>query len=212
MSPPVFDSAFRETLAQLLDWRRDVRHFRPEPVEGALVRRLLGQAMRAPSVGLSQPWRWILVQEPARREAVRENFVAANAAAGSRYHGERATRYAALKLEGLRQAPVHLAVFADPETDIGQGLGRQTMPGTLVWSVVMAIHTLWLAARAEGIGMGWVSILDPAPLASLLDVPEHWTPIAYLCLGWPERASVTPLLEESGWEQRVATDGLVLER
>ena len=209
---PVFDSAFRQTLAQLLEWRRDVRQFRTDPVDPVLVGRLLSQAMHAPSVGLSQPWRWVLVRDADRRQAVRHNFAAANAAAAERYQGEQASRYGSLKLEGLRQAPVHLAVFADETTGTGHGLGRQTMPGTLAWSVVMAIHTLWLAARAEGLGMGWVSILDPEPLNRLLDVPSHWIPIAYLCLGWPERESNTPLLEESGWEQRVADAGLVIER
>ncbi|MBY0506998.1 MAG: 5,6-dimethylbenzimidazole synthase [Bryobacteraceae bacterium] len=212
MPAPAFDAGFRNTLAELLHWRRDVRHFLTDPVDAALVQRLLRQAMRAPSVGLSQPWRWVLVEQPARRQAVEANFAAANAAAAARYQGEQATRYAALKLEGLRQAPVHLAVFADPDPGTGHGLGRQTMPGTLIWSVVMAIHTLWLAARAEGLGLGWVSILDPAPLNSLLDVPPHWTPIAYLCLGWPERASESPLLEEAGWEQRSPVEGLVFRR
>ena len=209
---PVFDSAFRETLAQLLEWRRDVRHFRTDPVEAALIDRLLRQAMRAPSVGLSQPWRWVLVRDPSRREAVLANFAGANAVAAGLYEGERAARYGALKLEGLRQAPVQLAVFADATTATGHGLGRQTMPGTLTWSVVLAIHTLWLAARAEGLGMGWVSILDPQPLNQILDVPQHWTPIAYLCLGWPERESVTPLLEEAGWEQRLPFEALLLDR
>ena len=209
---PVFDPPFRETLAQLLEWRRDVRHFRTDSVEPALIARLLSQAMRAPSVGLSQPWRWVLVRDHHRRQAVRDNFAAANSTAAERYQGEQASRYISLKLEGLRQAPVHLAVFADETTGTGHGLGRQTMPGTLTWSVVMAIHTLWLAARAEGLGMGWVSILDPQPLNQILDVPAHWIPIAYLCLGWPERESTTPLLEESGWELRVADEGLVLER
>ncbi len=212
MPAPLFDSVFRQSLAHLLDWRRDVRHFRSDAVEADLLTRLLQQAMRAPSVGLSQPWRWVHVRDEARRAAVQENFAAANAAAAASYQGEQASRYSSLKLEGLRQAPVHLAVFADTETAIGHGLGRQTMPGTLTWSVVMAIHTLWLAARAEGLGMGWVSILDPDPLNRLLDVPPQWTPIAYLCLGWPQSASETPLLEEAGWEQRVPSEGLVLDR
>lgn len=212
MPVPVFDPAFRQTLAQLLEWRRDVRHFRADPVDSALIDRLLKRAMRAPSVGLSQPWRWVLVRNADRRQAVRDNFAAANSAASRLYEGERALRYGSLKLEGLQKAPIHLAVFSDETTGIGHGLGRQTMPGTLTWSVVMAIHTLWLAARAEGLGMGWVSILDPQPLNQILDVPSHWIPIAYLCLGWPERESTTPLLEESGWEQRVADAGLVIER
>ncbi len=212
MPVPVFDSAFRQTLSELLEWRRDVRHFRTDPIDPSLLHRLLLQAMCAPSVGLSQPWRWVLVDDPDRREAIRKNFAAANAAAAGLYQGEQASRYISLKLEGLRQAPAHLAVFADETTGIGHGLGRQSMPSTLTWSVVMAIHTLWLAARAEGLGLGWVSILDPEPLNQLLDVPAHWTPIAYLCLGWPERSSDTPLLEESGWEKRLSAEVLVIHR
>lgn len=207
-----FDSHFRQTLAELLAWRRDVRHFLPDPVDPTLLDRLLRQAMCAPSVGLSQPWRWVIVDDPLRRAAVRENFAVANAAAAALYQGEQATRYASLKLEGLRQAPVHLAVFADEATGTGSGLGRQTMPSTLIWSVVMAIHTLWLASRAEGLGLGWISILDPQPLNHLLDVPAAWTPIAYLCLGWPQRPSDTPLLEESGWEQRRSPNDLIIHR
>ena len=210
--PPEFDDAFRQTLAGLFEWRRDIRHFGIESVDGALIEKLLRCAMRAPSVGLSQPWRWVLVQDPARRLAIGANFEAANQVAAAGYQGGLAAQYAHLKLEGLRQAPVHVAVFADEGTAIGHGLGRQTMPATVVWSVVMAIHTLWLAARAEGLGVGWVSILNPAPLNALLDVPANWTPVAYLCLGWPERESNTPLLEERGWEQRIAYTNLVLER
>ena len=162
MTVPNFPPTFREDFQQLLLWRRDVRHFLPTPVDPVLVENLLRQAMLAPSVGFSQPWRWVLVDQPARRAAILENFTAANASALQNYQGEQAAEYGRLKLAGLREAPVHLAVFADPDTPTGSGLGRQTMPQTLAWSVVMAIHTLWLAAQVEGLGMGWVSILDPA--------------------------------------------------
>ena len=212
VTDPAFDASFRQSLAQLFEWRRDVRHFLTDPIDPRLIDRLLAQAMLAPSVGLSQPWRWVLVHDESRREAVRLNFAQANLAASALYQGQQAALYANLKLEGLRQAPVHLAVFADPSTDTGHGLGRQTMPDTLAWSVVMAIHTLWLAARAEGLGLGWVSILDPEPLNRLLDVPAPWTPMAYLCLGWPQHTSDTPLLEQAGWEQRAPAEGLVLKR
>jgi 5,6-dimethylbenzimidazole synthase len=200
--PPRFDAAFRERFAELLRWRRDVRRFRADPIPVQLIEKLLGLASLAPSVGLSQPWRFVLVETPARRTAIRENFAGANEAALNGYGGERQGRYARLKLEGLSQAPVHLAVCADEATGQGHGLGRQTMPETIRYSVVAAIQTLWLAARAEGLGVGWVSILDPDQARATLDLPPGWTFVAYLCLGWPEEQHEDPELERHGWEQR----------
>jgi 5,6-dimethylbenzimidazole synthase len=201
-APPDFDAAFRERFAELVRWRRDVRRFRTTPIPQTLIEKLLALASHAPSVGLSQPWRFVLVETEARRIAIRENFVRANDAALNGYAGERQARYARLKLEGLSQAPVHLAVCADETTGQGHGLGRQTMPETLRYSVVAAIQTLWLAARAEGLGVGWVSILDPDITRTTLDLPEGWTFVAYLCLGWPEEEHDDPELERHGWEQR----------
>jgi 5,6-dimethylbenzimidazole synthase len=200
--PPRFDAAFREQFAELLRWRRDVRRFRSDPIPAQLIEKLLGLASLAPSVGLSQPWRFVLVETPARRAAIAENFARANEAALGGYAGERQARYARLKLEGLSQAPVHLAVCADETTGRGHGLGRQTMPETIRYSVVAAIQTLWLAARAEGLGVGWVSILDPDAVRATLDLPADWTLVAYLCLGWPEEEHDDPELERHGWEQR----------
>ena len=134
-------------------WRRDVRRFRFASVPPELVAQLLALASYAPSVGLSQPWRFVLVETPERRGAIRDNFARANKAAFDGYQGERRARYARLKLEGLSQAPAHLAVCADEATAQGAGLGRQAMPETIRYSVVAAIQTLWLAARAEGLGV-----------------------------------------------------------
>jgi len=201
--PPRFDAAFRAQFAELVRWRRDVRRFRPDPVDPGLVGKLLALATFAPSVGLSQPWRFVLVESPRRRLAIRENFSAANKAALEGYSGERQACYARLKLEGLSQAPVHLAVYADEATAQGHGLGRQSMPETIRYSVVAAIQTLWLAARAEGLGLGWVSILDPRAVRSILDLPENWAFIAYLCLGWPEEEHDDPELERGGWQERM---------
>jgi len=200
--PPRFDADFRERFAELLRWRRDVRRFRTDSVDPRLIERLLALASLAPSVGLSQPWRFVLVETPERRAAIRENFASANEAALNGYAGERQARYARLKLEGLSQAPVHLAVCADEATEQGHGLGRQTMPETIRYSVVAAIQTLWLAARAEGLGVGWVSILDPDAACATLELPRTWTFVAYLCLGWPEEEHDDPELERYGWEQR----------
>lgn len=197
-----FDPAFQAELARLLAWRRDVRHFRPEPLPAGTLERLIGLAALAPSVGLSQPWRFVSVETPARRAAVRAEFARCNAEALAAQAGARQARYARLKLEGLDQAPAHLAVFADPATPQGHGLGRRTMPETIAYSVVMAVHTLWLAARAEGIGMGWVSILEPARVNAVLDVPAAWQFIGYLCLGYAAEDHEVPELERLGWERR----------
>ena len=200
MSAPVFDDAFRLQLLDLFKWRRDVRHFRPTPVPPDVLDGLLEIACLAPSVGLSQPWRFVTVTDPTRRAAVRASFEACNALALVGQDDSRAAHYARLKLAGLDQAPCHLAVFAEPEPDQGHGLGRATMPETTAYSAVMAVHTLWLAARAMGLGLGWVSILDPMAVAAALDVPAGWTFIGYFCLGYPQSANEQPELQRAGWE------------
>jgi len=200
--PPVFGPAFRRQLRALFRWRRDVRHFRPDPVPRALILELLEVAALAPSVGLSQPWRWVLVEDPTRRAAVRDSFRAANAAALSGQAPKRAALYARLKLAGLEEAPCHLALCAEPDPAQGHGLGRRTMPETVGYSAATAAHTLWLAARAEGLGLGWVSILQPEAVLTALEVPPHWRLIGYFCLGWPREEHGQPELERAGWERR----------
>ena len=197
-----FDHSFRATLAELISLRRDVRRFRPDALPIGLLDELLRVACQAPSVGFSQPWRWVSVDAPERRAAVLANFHACNRAALGDFSGSRAALYARLKLAGLAEAPVHLAVFIDAETETGSGLGRRTMPEMLSYSAVCAIHTLWLAARAHGIGLGWVSILDPKEIQRIADVPLTWQLIAYLCLGYPEEEQDSPELERAGWAKR----------
>jgi 5,6-dimethylbenzimidazole synthase len=207
-----FDDAFRTRLRDLLAWRRDVRRFRADPLPDGTLERLFEVASLAPSVGLSQPWRFIVVDDPARRAAVREVFAACNAEAQASYAGERAARYAALKLEGLREAPSQFAVFTDHGTAVGHGLGRRTMPETADYSAVAAIAMMWLAARAEDIGMGWISILDPSRMNAILDVPKAWRFIGYFCLGYPQDESDRPELDRAGWEQRHDVQACVLRR
>jgi 5,6-dimethylbenzimidazole synthase len=211
-SAPAFDEAFRERLRALLVWRRDVRRFRRELLPTGVVERLLELASLAPSVGLSQPWRFVLVEDRARRAAIRADFAAANNAAADAQKPERAVRYAGLKLAGLDEAPCHLAVFVDRATEQGHGLGRRTMAEMADYSVVAAVHTLWLAARAEGIGMGWVSILNPQNVGEILDVPSSWKLIGYFCLGYPIEEEEVPMLETVGWEWRRPLDRLVFRR
>ncbi len=168
--------------------------------------RLIAEACLAPSVGLSQPWRFVLVDDARRRQAIIENFEACNRDAARSYAGEQAAAYARLKLAGLKEAPHHLAIFADETTPLGHGLGLRTMPEMAGYSVVAAICNLWLAARAQGVGMGWVSILDPAGVTASLDVPPDWRLIGYFCLGYPEKEDDRPELERDGWEDRRASE------
>lgn len=209
---PAFDPSFRACLLELLRWRRDVRRFRQDPLPSGTLERLIEIGCLAPSVGLSEPWRFVVVNDPARRRAVRAAFETANAEALRGYEGERAKLYAGLKLAGLDVAPGHLAVFVEGATAQGHGLGRQTMPETLAYSVVMAMGTLWLTARAEGIGVGWVSIIDPARVAAILDAPPSWKLIGYLCVGYPEAEQGSPVLEQEGWERRRPPAGVTLYR
>ena len=137
-APPAFDAAFRDRLHELLAWRRDVRRFRRDPLPEGTVERLLALACRAPSVGLSQPWRFVLVAAPARRAAIRDEFQRCNAAALAVQAPARARDYARLKLAGLDDAPCHLAIFADRATAQGHGLGRRTMPEMIEYSAVAA--------------------------------------------------------------------------
>lgn len=197
-----FDADFRARFRDLVLWRRDVRRFRRDPIPRQRIDALLEVASHAPSVGLSQPWRFVHVESPERRLAVVNSFTDANKKALAGYAGEKHAIYAGLKLEGLREAPVHLAVFSDDGTHSGSGLGQQTMPETLHYSVVAAVQTLWLAARADGIGMGWVSILDPKAVKRVLDVPAGWNLVAYLCLGFPAEEHLDPELERHHWEVR----------
>lgn len=197
-----FDDQFRRQLRELFIWRRDVRRFRPDPLPNDVLDQLIEIACLSPSVGLSQPWRFVIVEDQARRRAVIEDFKTCNANALQSYCGERAARYATLKLAGLEEAPAHLAVFADKATEIGHGLGRATMPEMVEYSVVTSICCVWLAARAQGIGLGWVSILNPDRIQEILEVPESWKFIGYLCLGYPREESKRPELETAGWEYR----------
>jgi 5,6-dimethylbenzimidazole synthase len=197
-----FDPAFRARLRELLIWRRDVRRFRCDPLPSGILESLIELACLAPSVGLSQPWRFVIVEDGARRAAIRQNFAACNAQALAAQSGDRAGLYAQLKLAGLDEAPCHFAVFADRATTQGHGLGRHTMPEMIDYSAVTAVHTIWLAARAQGIGMGWVSILDAKAVAVQLDIPAEWKFIGYFCLGYPQTDDTIPELEQSGWERR----------
>lgn len=210
--PLAFSASFSRDFLDLLAWRRDVRHFRSDPVDQELVDRLVALTNLAPSVGNSQPWRFVRVNSAVARAAVLDNFQTSNQEAAAGYKGEKARLYASLKLEGLKEAPVQLAVFCDRQTGQGAGLGSRTMPRMLDYSVAMAVHTLWLAARIEGLGVGWVSILDPNRICRDLTVPPDWTLIAYLCVGWPKEHSDEPELQRRGWQARQSKNSELIER
>ena len=212
MTPPDFSPEFRATLAELLAWRRDVRHFRSEPLPDGLLERLLQLAALAPSVGNSQPTRFVLVRSPERRQALLDHVTGQQVWAGTRYTGSDRAHYDRLKLHGLAACAAVVGVFCITNPVEGRGLGRQTMPETLAYSTVCAIHTLWLATRAEGIGMGWVSILQPQRMAGLLDVPEDWQFVALLCLGYPQHETTQPLLHAQDWQHRLQTSAIMVER
>jgi len=167
------------------------------------------QAMAlAPSVGNSRPWRVIRVNSTATKEAVITNFKAANEIAADIYDDAKRQQYQKLKLAGLKEAPVHLAIFTDMAPIEGAGLGRQSMPDTLTYSTVSAIHQLWLAARTLNIGIGWVSILEPENMNKILSVQDDWKFTAYLCVGYPKEDYETPELERKGWQENVDHDWL----
>jgi len=174
--------------------------------------RLIEMACLSPSVGLSEPWRFVLVEDAARRDAIRACFEDCNQDALKQQAPDRAALYARLKLAGLNDAPCQLSVFADRSTAQGAKLGRLTMPQTLDYSVAIAMHTLWLAARAEGLGVGWVSILDPVRVAQILDVPQDWAFIGHLCVGYPVEELDSPVLQREGWERRRPPAGAVIHR
>lgn len=197
-----FSRDFRDELYELMRWRRDVRRFRTDDVDEALLTRCLDAFSLAPSVGLSEPWRIIRVDSKQARAKATENFEDTNAEALASYDKKDADNYSKLKLAGLKNAPVHLAIFCDEATSKGKGLGAKSMPEMRRYSVVSAVTLFWLACRAEGLGLGWVSILDADRLKSDLEAPKDWALIGYFCLGYPERDDDTPELERHNWETR----------
>jgi 5,6-dimethylbenzimidazole synthase len=163
-------------------------------------------------VGLSQPWRFVRIETPALRERLAAHVDAQIVKAGQIYKGDEDRLYRSLKLHGLWEAPVLFAVYCDEGTETGHKLGAITMPEARRYSCVMAIHTIWLAARTRGIGMGWISILDRPTVDAMLEVPENWRCLGLLCLGYPESEEATPELERRGWEYRTDWHSTIVNR
>jgi 5,6-dimethylbenzimidazole synthase len=200
----IFTPGHAEVLAEIMRWRRDVRHFRPEPVLDENMAEIMAAMELSPSVGNSRPWRVMRVRSQALREGVIRSFDRCNASAAEAYPPADRAAYLELKLSGLREAPEHLAIFTQDDPEEGRGLGRQTMPKMLEYSTVMAVFSAWLAARAHNIGMGWVSILDEAEICRLLNAPQDWCLTAYLCMGYPEFNDDMPLLHRAEWQANTA--------
>ncbi len=205
-----FSEAERSGVYRAIYERRDIRsQFLPDPIPTRVIGRILDAAHHSPSVGFMQPWDFILIEDAALRNAVHECFLEANRSAAEIYTGQRRVLYDSLKLEGIRKAPLNLCVTCDRLRGKGGGLGRQTAPATDLYSTVCAIQNLWLAARAESLGVGWVSILDFDRLRSMLAIPAHVEPVAYLCIGYVSEFPASPELEITGWETRESLARLI---
>lgn len=207
-----FTSAERTAVYRAIETRRDVRdQFRPEPLPEDLIRRLLQAAHNAPSVGFMQPWNFIVIRDADVRAGAHRAFQRANEEAVSMFPGERQALYRSLKLEGILKAPLSICVTCDPDRGGGVVLGRTHNPRMDVYSTVCAVQNLWLAARAEGVGVGWVSIFHDADIKSLLGIPDRIEIVAWLCLGYVDQLYREPELAVKGWRQRLPLDDLIFD-
>lgn len=202
--------AERDSFYKVLFSRRDVRKdFLPGPIDEKQLDRVLNAAHHAPSVGLSQPWNFIVVKNPELKRQVYEAFKQANAEAAGMFEGERKKKYSSLKLQGILDTPVNILVTCDRTRGGEVVLGKTHQPETDIYSTVCAVQNLWLSARAENIGIGWVSIIRPQALTGIFALPDHVIPIAYLCMGYVREFADSPDLETSGWEKRLATQSAI---
>jgi 5,6-dimethylbenzimidazole synthase len=205
-----FSEAEKRGLYKAIYERRDVRdHFLPAPIADDLLYKLLDAAHHAGSVGFMQPWSFIVVRDPEVKQRVKALFEQANAAATKVFEGERREMYSRMKLQGICEAPVNVCVTCDPTRNGPHVLGRNTIRETDVYSTCCAVQNLWLAARAEGVGVGWVSIFDPAELRALLRIPSHVLLVSYLCLGYVTEFLSRPQLETVGWQSRLPIEELI---
>lgn len=203
-----FSKAERAAVHRAILARRDIRLFRPDPIDDATLWRLLDAAHHGPSVGFMQPWNFIVVRAPEVKRQIKDLFERERQAAACFYDEPQRSQYLSYKLEGIMEAPVNVCITCDP-TRGGVVLGRNSQPETDVYSTCCAIQNLWLAARVEGIGVGWVSILKTTQLRAILAIPPHVLPVAYLCLGYPQAFPDEPMLQSTGWRQRLPLQSLV---
>jgi 5,6-dimethylbenzimidazole synthase len=205
-----FSSAECDAVYRAIFTRRDVRsQFQPRAIPQEVLHRLLLAAHHAPSVGFMQPWNFLLIDDAAVKSKIRNAFEKANTEAEAMFDNERASLYSKLKLEGISDAPINLCITCDRERGGPVVLGRTHNRDTDLYSTVCAVQNLWLAARAEGVGVGWVSIFNDADIRQILNLPDHVVPVAYLCLGYVDELHTRPELEAKGWRQRVDMKSLV---
>lgn len=200
----------REALYDVIGARRDIRRFRPDALDEELLLRVIAAAHAAPSVGHSQPWRFVIVQDPATRNRAAWMADRARVEQAAALEPEAGRHLMDLQLEGIREAPVGIVVCCDRRTQAAGVLGRGTFQDADLWSCACAIENLWLAARSEGLGVGWVTLFVPAELSGLLDLPEGVVPLGWLCVGWPDERPPAPGLERAGWSRRLPLDQVVL--
>ena len=203
--------ATRDALYEVIAARRDIRRFRPDPVGPELVERLLGAAHMGPSVGHSQPWRFVLVRSPGTRERAALIAERERQRQAALFTEDARRRVLDLQLEGIREAPVGVVVCCDRRVAAAGVIGRATFPDTDLWSCACAIENLWLAARAEGLGVGWVTLFPPGELAELIGLPERVETLGWLCVGWPDERPPAPGLERAGWSRRAPLSEVVME-
>ena len=204
-----FDEQEREAVYRVIRERRDVRRFKSDPISDPILGRILTAAMQAPSVGYSQPWNFILVKDKATRGRIHEAFLRANEEAKKMFPGERGEKYASLKLEGILDSALNICVTCDRKRFGPAVLGRTAQPDMDLYSAVCAVQNLWLAARSEGIGVGWVSIIKPEELSAIMKLPEGVVPIAYLCVGYTDSFAPEPELKTAGWLPKVPFTDLI---
>jgi 5,6-dimethylbenzimidazole synthase len=206
-----FPAAEREGVYRAVFERRDMRSFRPDPLPEEVVARLLRAAHHAPSVGFMQPWRFVLVRDPETKAALKSLVERERRAQSLYFEGRRAALFPRLKVDGILEAPLVVCVCIDPTRGGPHVLGRHSEPATDAYSGACAVENLWLAARAEGVGVGWVTFYRKPDLRSVLGIPPHVDPIALLCVGYVDAFPPRPVLEEVGWERRLPLAAVVRE-
>src|SRR5258707_1869290 len=202
--------ATRAALAEVIAARRDVRRFPPDPGGDAIIDDVLAAGHAAPSVGHSQPWRFVVVQDPHLRASAAVMADRARLAQARQLDPDSARHLRSLQLEGIREAPVGIVVCCDRRARPAGVLGRATFPDADLWSCACAIENIWLTARAQGLGLGWVTLFDPDELSALLNLPDGVSTLGWLCLGWPDERLPAPGLERHGWSRRVPLTEVVL--
>jgi 5,6-dimethylbenzimidazole synthase len=206
-----FTASEREAVYKTIFSRRDVRRFLSSPIPAEVIERILLAAHHAPSVGFMQPWNFIVIRDAEAKKSIKQAFLAARAQEAEQFADARKELYLSLKLEGIEEAPLNICVTCDPTRHGPAVLGRSANPKTDVYSTCCAIQNLWLAARAEGLGVGWVSILSEERLKDILRIPVHIAVVGYLCVGYPERFEAKPELETVGWLDRLPLRKVIVD-